>query len=390
MTDQIYLDHAATTPIRAEVRAAMEPWLWENYANASSVYRMAQSARSALDRARDSVAACFGATPAEIVFTSGGTESDNAAIKGAAFARRDDGRHLVTTTIEHHAVLHPFEELRERFGFEVTVVPVESNGIVNVDTLTASLRPDSTLVSVMWANNEIGTIQPIEQIAALTRERGITLHVDAVQAAGAVSIDLQNVPVDLLSISAHKFYGPKGVGALYVRRGTPWWPLLTGGGQERNRRAGTENVAGIVGLSCAQAIACQERDSGNARLAALRDRLLHAIERGISGVTLNGDRVKRLPNNLNVCFEGVHGESLLVGLDLDGVSSSSGSACTSGSLEPSHVLLAIGVPARLAQSSLRLTLGRDNTERDVDRTVDLLHRLVSRLRAQSPAPKAVR
>lgn len=384
MSESIYLDHAATTPLRAEARAAMEPFLVENYANPSSIYRLAQSARAAIDRARDTIAECLGTHPAEIVFTSGGTESNNAAIKGAAFARRDEGQHIVTTALEHHAVLEPVEELRQHFGFEVTVVPVGSSGIVDPHAVRDALRPDTVLLSVMWANNEIGTIQPVEEIAAHARSRGVTIHVDAVQAAGAIPIDLRAVPVDLLSISAHKFYGPKGVGALYIRRGTPWWPLILGGGQERERRSGTENVAGIVGMAAALEPVCAERESTNARLSALRDFLLDTIPARIPGTHINGSRSQRLPNNANLSFEGVNGESLLVGLDLAGIMASSGSACASGSLEPSHVLRATGLSHDLAQASLRFTVGRESTREELERAVDVLVALVTRLRSLAP------
>jgi len=387
MTDLIYLDHAATTPLRPEARAAMEPFLSTNFANASSVYRLAQEARSALDEARTTVANCLGSHPSEIIFTSGGTESNNAAIKGVAFARQERGRHLVTSAIEHHAVLLPMQEMAERFGFEVTVLPGDCGGVVDPDRVDAALRPDTVLVSIMWANNEIGTIQPVERIAELTRARGISCHVDAVQAAGTLPIDLSNTPIDLLSISAHKFYGPKGVGALYVRRGTPWWPLLTGGGQERNRRAGTENVAGIAGMARALDLACAEQAATNRQVAGLRDELIERVCSRIPGTVVNGDQERRVPNNANFSFAGVHGESLLVGLDLAGIMASSGSACTSGSLEPSHVLQALGLARERTQASLRLTVGRDNTVEEISRTVDVLERLVARLRSVAPAAR---
>jgi cysteine desulfurase len=382
---RIYLDHAATTPLCAEARAAMEPYLTENFANASSVYRPAQAARSAIDGARDSVAGILGARPADVIFTSGGTESDNAAIKGVAFAGRDRGRHLVTTAIEHHAVLHPVEELTERFGFDSSVVPVRPIGIVDPLEIERALRTDSVLISVMWANNEIGTIQPIAEIAETARSRGVLLHVDAVQAAGALSIDLSSVPVGLLSISAHKFHGPKGVGVLVVRGGTPWWPLITGGTQERNRRAGTENVAGIVGLAAALEAADRRREVAVARMRGLRDELLAHLRAGVPDLVVNGDLERRLPGNLNVCIPGVHGESLLVALDLAGIDASSGSACASGSMEPSHVLTAIGVPHQLAQSSLRLTIGRETTHDEVERAAEVVTSVVARLRGLAPA-----
>jgi len=381
----IYLDHAATTPIRPEVRQAMEPYLADIYANASSIYRQAQQARAAIDAARDTVAACLRARPSEVVFTSGGTESDNAALRGAAFAGQERGRHLVTTAIEHHAVLHTMEDLAARYGFELSVVKVPRDGIVRVSDIADALRPDTVLVSVMWANNEIGTIQPIAEIASLVRNAGAVFHVDAVQAAGAIPIDLSTLPVDLLSLSAHKFYGPKGSGVLFVRDGTPWWPTQSGGAQERERRAGTENVAGIVGLARALELAQVDRDEESERLSQLRDFVLTDLERRIEGTVVNGDRERRLPNNLNVSFDGVHGESLLVGLDLAGIMASSGSACTSGSLEPSHVLQAIGVPRDLAQASLRLTLGRCTTRGEAETALDVLDGLVRRLRSVSLA-----
>lgn len=363
----------------------MEPFLEDCFANPSSIYRAAQDARAALDRSRDAVASSIGATAAEIIFTSGATESNNAAIKGVALARRETHRHAVTTAIEHHGVLHPLEELEARFGFEVTVVPVGSNGIVDSGEIERAVRDDTALVSVMWANNEIGTIQPVEEIAELTRRLRVPLHVDAVQAAGYLPIDLRQVPIDLLSLSAHKLYGPKGAGALYLRRGTPWWPLLTGGGQERNRRAGTENVPAIVGMGRALSLAVEEREQRGRQARELRDYLLAEITARIPGIHVNGDLVKRLPNNLNVSLDGVHGESLLLGLDLAGIMASSGSACTSGSLDPSHVLEALGLPDEATRSSLRLTVGRGNTMSEMERAVNALTALVTRLRRLSPA-----
>lgn len=380
MNHLIYLDHAATTPLRVEAREAMGPFLTDNYANPSSVYRLAQTARSALDQARDSVADCLGARPSEIVFCSGGSESNNAAIKGVAFASQARGRHIVTTAIEHHAVLHSVEELCERFGFTCTVVPVPSNGIVDPSEIERALRPETILVSVMWANNEIGTIQPVERIGILARSRHIPFHVDAVQAAGVLSIDLSHVPIDLLSLSAHKFYGPKGCGLLYVRQGTPWWPIIVGGGQERNRRAGTENVAGIAGMATALSLACEEREKTTRHLKACREYLFQTIPIRVPDTHLNGDTHHRLPGNVNVSFEGVHGESLLVGLDMAGIMASSGSACTSGSTETSHVLRAIGLPDSLARASLRLTMGRETTREECSQVVGELERLVGRLR----------
>jgi cysteine desulfurase len=384
MNNSIYLDHAATTPLRPEVLQAMEPFLAGNFANPSSIYRPAQEARSALDRARDVIAGALGAKPQEMIFTGSGTEANNAAIKGVALASRDRGRHIVTCAIEHHAVLHPIEELVERFGFQSTIVPVDEYGLLDLAALRAAVRDDTVLVSVMWANNEIGTVQPVAEIAALTKARGIPFHVDAVQAAGTLAIDLADVPIDLLSISAHKFYGPKGVGALFVRSGTPWWPLITGGGQERNRRAGTENVAGIVGMARALELRMWERLSAYEHARTLRDFLFEQIPARIPGTRINGHRDLRLPHNANFSFEGVHGESLLVALDVAGIMASSGSACASGSTEPSHVLQALGVPNAVAQGSLRLTVGRDNTQEQMERAVEVLAGIVGRLRRLSP------
>src|SRR5579884_1479516 len=370
MPDLIYLDHAATTRLRPEVRAAMAPFLDDLYANPSSVYRVAQTVRSKLDVARDAVARALGASPSEIIFTSGATESNNAAIKGVALAGQR--RHLVTTAIEHHSVLHPMEELAARWGFDLTVVAVGADGRVTSAAIESALRPDTALVSVMWANNEIGTLQPIEEIGEILRARRIPFHVDAVQAVNYLPINLATAPIDLLSLSAHKIYGPKGSGLLYIRRGTSFFPLLTGGGQERNRRAGTENVAGIVGMAEALRLAVEERDSRVAHALSLRDYLLTEIPRRISGVTVNGDLQRRLPNNVNLSLHGVHGESLLLGLDLAGVMASSGSACTSGSLDPSHVLEALGLPDEATRSSLRLTVGAENTMEQMETTVSTL------------------
>lgn len=378
---EIYLDHAATTPVDPRVLEAMLPYFTERFGNPSSIYAAGREARAALDQARARIARLLNCQAREIVFTSGGTESDNLAIKGVAFWHllNGRGRHIVTTAFEHHAVLHSAEYL-ERFGFEVTYVRPDPDGLIDPAAIAAALRPDTVLVSVMYANNEIGTIQPIAQIARICRERGITVHTDAVQAAGTLPLDVEELGVDLLSVSAHKFYGPKGVGFLYVRSGTPIVWQQHGGAQESNRRAGTENVPGIVGMARALELAYEELEERNAHLQRLRDRLIDEILRRIPGSRLNGHRTQRLPNNVNVTFEGVEGETLLLNLDLHGIAASSGSACTTGSTEPSHVLLAIGLTPEQARSSIRLTLGKDNTEQEIERTLDVLEETVARLR----------
>lgn len=378
---EIYLDHAATTPVDPRVLEAMLPFFTERFGNPSSIYAAGREARAALDQARARIARLLNCQAREIVFTSGGTESDNLAVKGVAFWHlvNGRGRHIVTTAFEHHAVLHSAEYL-ERFGFHVTYVAPDADGIVQPEAIEAALRPDTILVSVMYANNEIGTIQPIREIAHLCRERGITVHTDAVQAAGTLPLDVEELGVGLLSISAHKFYGPKGVGLLYVRSGTPILWQQHGGAQESNRRAGTENVPGIVGMARALELAYEELDERNAHVQALRDRLIDGILQRIPDSRLNGHRHQRLPNNVNVTFAGVDGETLLLNLDLHGIAASSGSACTTGSTEPSHVLLAIGATPEQARSSVRLTLGKDNTAREIERMLDVLEETVARLR----------
>lgn len=376
----IYFDHAATTPLDHRVLEAMLPFLGEVYGNPSSIYRIARDARRAVDEARDSVASVLGARSAEVIFTGSGSESDNLALKGVAFARFRDRGHVITSQIEHHAVLHTAEFL-EKLGFRVTCLPVDQHGLVDPDDVGRAIQDDTILVSIMYANNEIGTIQPIEEISRITKKRGVPFHVDAVQAAGSLDLSVDRLGVDLLSLSGHKFYGPKGTGVLYVRRGTVCWPLIHGGGQERGRRAGTENVAGIVGFATALRLAFDERDSRDRRIAALRDRLIAGVLQTIPGAQLNGHPTRRLPNNASFCFEGVSGESLLLALDQQGIMASTGSACTSGSLEPSHVLLALGRPAALAAGSLRITLGKDNTDDEVERFLGLLPGLIDRLRS---------
>ncbi len=382
----IYMDNAATTPVRPEVVRAMMPFFSEYFGNASSIYELAQQSRGSVDDARRAVARSLGCRASEIVFTSGGTESDNAALKGVAFALRNVGNHIITTAIEHHAVLHACHQL-EQFGFEITYLPVDEYGLVEPDDVATAVTGRTILVSVMMANNEIGTIQPISEIASTVARaaehfgRKIYMHTDAVQAVGAIEVNTRRLGVDLLSLSAHKLGGPKGVGALYIRRGTPFEPLIMGGGQERDRRSGTENVPGIVGLAEAMRLADAEREQASSHTMKLRDRLIHGIQERMEGVRLNGHPAKRLPNNVNVSFENVEGEPILLGLDFAGICASSGSACSSASLEPSHVLTAIGLPADLAQGSLRITVGKDNTDEEVDYLLETLTDLVNRLRA---------
>ncbi len=382
----IYMDHAATTRVREEVLSAMLPYFSGAFGNPSSLYTVAQEARKAVDGSRETVARCLGARMSEIVFTSGGTESDNAALKGVAFAMRNVGKHVITTAVEHHAVLHACHQL-EQFGFDVTYLPVDEYGLVDPDDVGRAITDQTILVSVMLANNEIGTIEPIPDIAktvkseAARRGQGITMHTDAVQGAAFLDLDVGALGVDMLSLSAHKFYGPKGVGALYLKRGTPFEPLQMGGGQERQRRSGTENVPGIVGMAEALRLAAEEKESESRRTAGLRDRIAAGIRESIEDVCFNGHPTERLPNNVNVSFEGVEGEPVLLGLDFAGICASSGSACSSASLEPSHVLLAIGRSADTAQGSLRITLGRDNTDEDVSRLLSTLPTIVGKLRA---------
>ncbi|HCE76211.1 MAG TPA: cysteine desulfurase NifS [Dehalococcoidia bacterium] len=381
----IYLDHAATTNLRPEVLDAMLPYMQSSYGNPSSIYNLAQEARKAVDESRETVARILGARISEIVFTSGGTESDNAAIKGVALAMRNVGTHIVTTAIEHHAVLHTCQQM-EQFGFDVTYLPVDSCGKVSRDDVLNALKEDTILVSVMMANNEIGTIQPIKDIAEAVKIRAaeenktILVHTDAVQAAGALEINVKDLGIDMLSISAHKFHGPRGVGLLYLKRGTPFEPLIIGGGQERQNRSGTENVPGIVGLAKALELSTNDRNEVNISLIEKRDRIIRVLTEELDGVTINGHPVDRLPNNVSVSFEGVEGEPVLLGLDFAGICASSGSACSSASLEPSHVLLAIGHSAELAQGTLRITLGRENTEGDVDYLMQVLPNLIKKLR----------
>ena len=375
----IYLDYASTTPVHPLVHRAMEPYLEHEFGNPSSLSPLGQRAATALAQARAQVAGVLGCHDDEIVFTSGGSESDNLALKGVAWAMPGK-RHLVTTTIEHSAVLGAARDLQEHFGVEVTEVPVDERGIVDPSAVAAAIRPETFLVSVMLANNEIGTIQPVAEIAQLVRGRGVLMHTDAVQGAGLLPLDVERLGVDLLSLSAHKFYAPKGVGVLYVRRGTPLVPLIHGGDQQRRRRAGTENVAGIVACGAALELVEQHRPATCMRLAALRDDLVAGIETAVPGALLNGDRERRLPNNASFCFRDVQGETILLELEREDIYASSGSACHAGSQDPSHVLLAIGRSPELAHTAVRLTLGAPTTEAEVERVLALLPIVVDRLR----------
>jgi cysteine desulfurase len=378
--DRVYLDHAATTPVDPEVAEAMARVLRETHGNPSSIYAEGQAARAAVDRAREEVAATINAQPSEIVFTSGGTEADNLALRGALKARRQERDGLVTSAIEHHAVIDTARDLERYAQVRVTVVGVDKYGGVAPEAIRDAIDERTSLVSVMHANNEIGTIEPIAEIGAICREQGVTFHSDAVQTVGALDVDVRRIPVDLLSINAHKFYGPKGVGALFVRRGTRLATMQTGGGQEKGRRTGTENVAGIVGLGVAMRIARERRAVESPRQAALRDRLIAGVKARVPDAVLTGHPTERLPNNASFCIPGTEGESLIVSLDLEGFAVSSGSACTSGETEPSQVLLALGLDREIAKGSLRVTVGRSTTEAHVDRFVDALARVVVRLR----------
>ncbi len=382
----IYMDHAATTAVRPEALEAMLPYFGVSFGNPSSIYTLAQEARNAVDDARQTIAGLIGCRISELIFTSGGTESDNTALKGVAFALRNVGNHIITTAIEHHAILHTCHQL-EQFGFDVTYLPVDRHGLVDPDDVAKAITDRTILVSVMLANNEIGTIEPVAAIARTVKQearrldRNILMHTDAVQGAGFLDLNVRELGVDLMSLSAHKFHGPKGVGVLYVKRGTPFEPQMMGGGQERERRSGTENVPGIVGMAEAFRLACQERKTTAARCVAMRDRIIEGLQDRVEHAHLNGHPVERLPNNVNISFEAVEGEPILLGLDFAGISASSGSACSSASLEPSHVLLAIGLAAELAQGSVRITLGKDNTDEEVDYMLSVIPDLVNRLRA---------
>ncbi|MBE5933137.1 MAG: cysteine desulfurase NifS [Lachnospiraceae bacterium] len=379
----IYLDHAATTAARPEVVETMLPYFTENYGNPSSVYKFSNTSKDAIVNARAVIAKSLNTEPKDIYFTAGGSESDNWALKETARVYKDKGRHIITSTIEHHAILHTCEFL-EKEGFEVTYVGVDENGIIKMDELKKAIRPDTILISVMFANNEIGTIQPIKEIGAIAREKGILFHTDAVQAYGQLPIDVDDMNIDMLSASGHKLNGPKGIGFLYIRKGIKIRNLIHGGGQERARRAGTENVPGIVGLGKAVEIAVETMADRTRYETELRDYLIDRVLAEIPYTRLNGDRYNRLPNNVNFSFQFIEGESLLIMLDMAGICGSSGSACTSGSLDPSHVLLGIGLPHEIAHGSLRLTLGHENTKEEIDYVIDKLKEIVQRLRDMSP------
>ncbi|MCM1156984.1 MAG: cysteine desulfurase NifS [Bacteroidales bacterium] len=379
----IYLDHAATTAAKQEVVDAMLPFFTEKFGNPSSVYTFSQKNKAVITECRDAIASSIGAKSNEIYFTAGGSESDNWALKATAEAYAQKGKHIITTKIEHHAILHTAQYL-EKKGFDVTYLDVDENGVVKLEQLKAAIRPDTILISVMFANNEIGTIQPIKEIGEIAKEHGILFHTDAVQAYGQVPIDVDEYHIDMLSASGHKLNGPKGIGFLYIRKGLKLKNLIHGGGQERSRRAGTENVTGIVGLAKAVELALATMEERQEKETAMRDHLIERILAEVPYARLNGHRTKRLPNNVNISFQFIEGESLLIMLDMAGICASSGSACTSGSLDPSHVLLAIGLPHEIAHGSLRMTLGDENTMEEMDYVVDNIKEIVKKLRDMSP------
>ncbi len=383
MGDTIYLDHAATTPIDPEVLDAMMPFLTEKFGSASTLYSLGREARDAVEEARANVAGLIGAQPEEVYLTGGGSESDNWAIFGVAQAKASKRKHIITCQIEHHAVLEPCHWL-EKQGHQVTILGVDPDGFVDVEELRSSITDQTILITVMHANNEIGTIEPVEEIGAIAKERGVHFHTDTVQTIGHVPVDVNAINCDSLAISAHKLYGPKGVGAMYLRKGSRVEKLIRGGGQENNRRAGTHNVAGIVGFGKAAELAGRRMADEAERTIRHRDALIGGVESRIEDVKLNGDRVRRLPNNVNFSFEAVEGESMILLMDMNGICVSSGSACTSGSLDPSHVLMALGLRHEQAHGSLRMTLGKDNTQEDVERVLAVLPGIVQRLREMSP------
>ena len=379
----IYLDNAATTRTAPEVVDAMLPYFTEYYGNASTVYDLGAKSKEAISKARETIAGALGAEENEIYFTAGGSESDNWALKATAEAYKDKGNHIITSKIEHHAILHTCEYL-EKNGFEVTYLDVDENGVIKLDQLKAAIRPTTILISIMFANNEIGTIEPIAEVGRIAKEHGILFHTDAVQAFGQVPINVDEMHIDMLSASGHKLNGPKGIGFLYIRKGVKIRSFIHGGAQERKRRAGTENVPGIVGLGKATELALASMKERTDKERELRDYMMTRVLKEVPFTRVNGSRTSRLPNNVNFCFQFIEGESLLIMLDMDGICGSSGSACTSGSLDPSHVLLAIGLPHEIAHGSLRLTLGADTTKEDIDFTIESIKRIVAQLREMSP------
>lgn len=381
--NKIYLDNAATTPVRKEVVDAMLPYFTENFGNPSSVYQIAQINKKAIDESRETIAKLIGAQTNEIFFTSGGSEANNWAIKGIAESKKAKGNHIITTKVEHHAVLHTCEYL-EKHGYEVTYLDVDENGLVCPNAVEAAIKETTILISIMYANNEIGTIMPIKEIGEIAKKHNVTLHTDAVQAIGQIKVDVKAENIDLLSLSAHKINGPKGVGVLYIRRGLKVENLIHGGAQERGRRAGTENVAGVVGLAKAMELAYTDFEEKIVKMTALRDKLIKGLLDAIPYTRLNGHTTRRLANNANIGVEYVEGESLLLLLDMQGISASSGSACTSGSLDPSHVLLALGIPHERAHGSIRFTLGNQTTEEEIQTVIDKMPAIVQRMRDMSP------
>ncbi len=385
-TRKVYLDHNATTPLHPEVIKAMMLYYGEEYGNPSSVHRYGQLANNAMEEAREKVAGLIGASPKEIIFTGSGTEADNLAIKGIALANKTRGKHIITSSVEHHAVLNTCKYMKKE-GFRVTYLPVDKYGLVNPDDVKGAITKDTVLISIMTANNETGTIQPVREIGKIAKKKDVIFHTDAVQAVGKVPVDVDKMNVDALSLSGHKFYGPKGIGVLYLRKGTRIKSLILGGHHEKNRRAGTENVPSIVGLSMALEIALQKMEKESVRLTGLRDLLSKGISDRIEKTHLMGHPEKRVPNTLNICFEWVEGESIILNLDLKGIAVSSGSACTSGTLSASHVLKAMGVDPALAQGSIRFSLGMSNTKEDINYVLDVLPEIISRIRAMSPLSK---
>ncbi len=379
----IYLDNNATTKTDEEVVKTMMPYLLDNYGNPSSIYKLGRENRKVVEESREKIAEILNCKPDEIYFTSGGSESDNTAIRGIAYSYKNKGNHIITSKIEHPAVLETCKQL-EKEGFEVSYISVGENGIINLEELKNAIKPTTTLITIMFANNEIGTIQPIEKIGKIAKEHNIIFHTDSVQAIGSVEIDVEKLNIDSLSLSAHKFYGPKGIGVLYVKKGVKFNKFINGGHQERNKRAGTENVAGIVGLSKAMELAYRDLEEHNKKIKELRDYYVSQVKEKIPYIKINGDMEKRLPGNSNISFRFIEGESLLLNLDLKGICASSGSACTSGSLDPSHVLLAIGMPHEIAHGSLRISIGKYNTKEEIDYVVESLVEIVGRLREMSP------